>query len=96
MIYLDAKQIETVRRILKKHLPTRKIVAFGSRVKGDFKPHSDLDLCIMGDEGLSFQDLAYLREDFSDSDLPFRVDIVEWTTISPEFQQIILDESVVI
>ncbi|HQY22803.1 MAG TPA: nucleotidyltransferase domain-containing protein, partial [Gammaproteobacteria bacterium] len=50
---------------------------------------SDLDLCIMGTQPLSLQQLGDLREDFSESDLPFRVDIVEWTTITPEFKKII-------
>lgn len=89
MIYLDEKQIKIVKEILKKNVPSRKIVVFGSRAKGAIKPFSDLDLCIMGDEPLSFEKLGNLREDFSNSDLPIKVDIVEWASITSEFREIV-------
>lgn len=89
MFYLDEANITIVKDILKKHLPKRTVLAFGSRVKGNFKPQSDLDLCIIGENPLTFEELALLREAFSESDLPIRVDIVEWINITPEFQAII-------
>lgn len=89
MIYLDEANITIVKDILKKLLPKRTVLAFGSRVKGNIKPQSDLDLCIMGEHPLTFENLALLKEAFSESDLPIRVDIVEWINITPEFQGII-------
>lgn len=93
MIALNKQQLKIVQNILQKHLPTKKVMVFGSRVNGKIKPYSDLDLCIMGEKPLSLQQLADLREDFSNSDLPFRVDIVEWATITPEFKKIIENHS---
>jgi predicted nucleotidyltransferase len=89
MIILNEQQLKIVHDILQKHVPEEKIMVFGSRITGTIKPYSDLDLCIMGTQPLSLQQLGDLREDFSESDLPFRVDIVEWTTITPEFKKII-------
>ena len=88
-LHLNPIYLATIKGILKKHLKKRKVVAFGSRVTGNFKPHSDLDLCIMGDDSLSIQEIAALKEDFSESQLPIRIDIVVWTDISSEFQEII-------
>ncbi|MGF1640346.1 MAG: nucleotidyltransferase domain-containing protein, partial [Rhodospirillales bacterium] len=67
-----------VRRILRRHVPERDVWAFGSRVTGAAKPHSDLDLAIIGDRPLPLAASAALAEAFSDSDLPWKVDIVDW------------------
>jgi len=89
MIALEPTQLSIVKDILKKNLPTRRVVVFGSRAKHNSKQYSDLDLCVMGDTALTLKEMADLREDFSESDLPFRVDIVDWATTSPEFKAII-------
>jgi predicted nucleotidyltransferase len=86
---LEAHSLKIVQDILKKNLPSCRVVAFGSRVTGHAKPHSDLDLCIMSKEALTFSQISQLREDFSESSLPIRVDIVDWQTITPEFKKII-------
>lgn len=85
-----------VQSILKQHIPQRTVWAFGSRVNGHAKPYSDLDLVILGDEPLSLAEHADLLDDFSQSDLPFKVDLVDWNLISEEFQQIIKQDYYVI
>lgn len=91
---LDPEQLQCIKKILKNHLPAVKVVVFGSRSTGKIKPHSDLDLCIMAKKPLSFSQLSDLREDFSESDLPFRVDIVEWSELSPPFKRIIKEHAI--
>ena len=94
MIYLDEEQLNIVKEILKKHLPDRAVIVFGSRVTGKIKPYSDLDLCLMGGKPVSIAVLAHLKEAFSDSNLTIRVDVVDWANISPEFQAVISEQSV--
>jgi len=89
MIQLTPEQKKIVLEILQRHVPDRPVFAFGSRVKGRTKPFSDLDLAIMGDAPLPLNIEGDLREDFSASDLPFRVDLVDWATTSDEFRQVI-------
>lgn len=96
MIYLDEKYLKIVKDILREHIPDRKVVVCGSRVTGKIKPYSDLDLCIMGNEVLSLSKLGYLREAFSESNLPIRVDLVEWAYMSPECQETVSQQSEVI
>lgn len=89
-MHIEPHQLELVRTILCAHIPERKVWAFGSRVTGEhLKPFSDLDLAIGGAEPLEWNTLANLREAFSASNLPFRVDLVDWATTSEAFRQII-------
>ena len=76
--------------ILARHLSGREVQLFGSRANGTAKPHSDIDLVIMGDEPLPVTTLRILRDAFDDSDLPFQVDLVEWAGTSEEFRKVIL------
>ncbi|CAG8821255.1 1131_t:CDS:2 [Gigaspora margarita] len=48
--------------------------AYGSRVKGTARKFSDLDLCYQ--ENIPENILSHLREDFEESNLPFKVDLV--------------------
>ena len=79
--------LETVRRILREHVPGLEVRAFGSRVAWQARETSDLDLALMTDEPLSVDRTARLRAAFTDSDLPFRVDILDWATASESFQK---------
>ena len=51
------------------------------------KAHSDLDLVIVGESAIPLQRMQLLEEAFSESDLPFRVDVLDWHAISPEFRE---------
>ena len=88
MLDLAPEQLAEVRRILRLHVPGRTVRAFGSRVQGNAKPFSDLDLVIMGETALDFRQLAALKDAFAESNLPFRVDVVEWATTSEAFRRI--------
>ena len=87
---------EIVREILVRHLPEREVWAFGSRVKGNAKPYSDLDLAVLGDQPLSLEKVSDLAEDFSDSNLPFKVDIVDWATTGERFRKVIEAERIIL
>lgn len=38
---------------------------------------------------LAYETTANLKQDFSDSDIPYAVDIVEWTSCSEQFRELI-------
>lgn len=87
---------EIVRGILKKHVPQYTVWAFGSRATWKAKEFSDLDLVIITDQPLSLSVSASLSEDFSESDLPYKVDVVDWATTSESFRKIIERDKVVV
>ena len=78
-----------VRDALRRHVPDRKVLAFGSRATWTAKDYSDLDLAIMGGEPLSLRAVSALDEALVESDLPFRVDIVDWARIDDAFRSVI-------
>lgn len=87
---------EIVQRILQEHVPNLEVWAFGSRAKWNAKAFSDLDLAIITDEPLPLDTSAALSEAFSDSDLPWKVDVLDWASISKEFKDIIEQDKVVV
>jgi predicted nucleotidyltransferase len=70
--------------------------AFGSRVNGRAKKYSDLDIAVLSDKPLSLYDYATLKEAFDESDLPYRVDIVDWAAVTETFQAIIQKNKITI
>ena len=96
-ITVSPEHMQIVREILKEHVSQYEVWAFGSRTSGKLvKPHSDLDLAIITDQPLSIKQNAALEEAFLQSDLPWKVDIVDWATTSPAFQAIIEQQKVVV
>ncbi|MBM2812088.1 MAG: hypothetical protein HW416_2847 [Chloroflexi bacterium] len=93
---LRPDHLAIVRAILKKQAPGYEVWAFGSRGTGNAKRYSDLDLAIITEAPLSFGVGACLQEAFSESELPFRVDIVDWSTASPAFRAIIAQNHVLL
>lgn len=82
MLDLAPAHLTEVRRLLRLHVPGRSVLAFGSRVQETAKPFSDLDLAVMGEVPLDFRTLAALKDAFAESNLPFRVDVVDWAATS--------------
>lgn len=85
-----------VHAILQKNVPRYEVWAFGSRAKRTAKTYSDLDLAVITDAPLSLAVKASLADDFSESDLPWKVDIVDWATTSESFRHIIERDKVVV
>lgn len=85
-----------VRAILRRLAPGRGVWAFGSRATGSAKEYSDLDLVILGEVPLGLSRMAELAEAFQESDLPFKVDVLDWTAVTPSFRKIIEADKVVL
>lgn len=90
-MYLANDQLVRVSRILARHVPRDvQVLFFGSRVHGrSLKPRSDLDICLKGPAPLPARVLAELKDAFAESDLPIRVDVVDWWQLSEEFKKAI-------
>ena len=82
--------------ILRQHVPDREVLAFGSRATWTAKDYSDLDLAIMGDEPLTLDATSALAEGFGESDLPFKVDVVDWAKIDNIFRNIVRRDGVAV
>lgn len=96
MIDLNPNHLQTVKRILAEHLPGREVRAFGSRATWTAWDYSDLDLAVVSPEPLDWKVRSSVREAFEESDLPIRVDVVDWDSLSDGFRQTIDGDCVVL
>lgn len=85
-----------VLRILHEQVPTLEVWAFGSRARHTSKPYSDLDLVLITRQPLSLDQWAVLSDAFATSDLPIRVDLVDWASASDAFRERIERDAVVV
>ena len=90
MLDLAPEHLEIVVGILAAHLPGCEVRAFGSRTKGTAGRFSDLDLVVLSDAPLDYALLGRVRDAFSLSDLPFRVDIMDSATLKDTLRAQIL------
>jgi type I restriction enzyme S subunit len=85
-----------VRAILRRYLPAVEVRAFGSRVKGTARPFSDLDLVVVSDSELPVRLSALIADAFAESELPFRVDLLDANVVAPGLRQSALADSVIV
>lgn len=95
-IDIAIEDLKTVLQILAEHAAQYPVWAFGSRVTGNARKFSDLDLAIMSEKPLDFNTYADLKEAFSESNLPFKVDVIDWSSITDEFKKIIQSQYVIL
>ncbi|OGR38339.1 MAG: hypothetical protein A2051_12930 [Desulfovibrionales bacterium GWA2_65_9] len=95
-IDLNPAQLGIVLDILSRLAPGREVWAFGSRARMTAKPYSDLDLAVLGPAPLTLSELAALAEAFQESDLPFKVDVLDFASTAEGFRRVIEAERVVL
>lgn len=71
----------------------RRVRVFGSVVRGEARPDSDLDLLVELEPGRSLFDIVAIKQDLEDL-LRRRVDVVTEAAISPYFRESVLREAV--
>ncbi|MBA3239088.1 MAG: nucleotidyltransferase domain-containing protein [Parachlamydiaceae bacterium] len=82
---MEQRHKEMAKVILEKYAYT--FYAFGSRVKGNPRRFSDLDICFF--ENIPWNVRAHIDEDFEESDLPYKVDVIDWNACDETFQNLI-------
>lgn len=92
MIHIEELHWKIVQEILKQYPYT--FYAFGSRVKGGEKRFSDLDLCFKDPIPANVQ--AHIDEDFEESDLPFKVDVIDWNLMPSDFHKLIQNDLILV
>lgn len=89
MIDILPAHLEIIYKILRSRVPGCEVRVFGSRISGTVKKYSDIDIVVVGKTKLSDDVLYSLKEDFRESDIPFRVDVLDWNVVSKKFQRVI-------
>ena len=89
-IDIRSNDLKIVQQILADALPTNaKAWVFGSRATWKTKRSSDLDLAIDAGRVLTRAENSALADAFDESDLPYKVDVVDMHNVSDTFKAII-------
>jgi len=91
MIHVTELEMREILTILTNYFTEGRVLAFGSRHKGTHKKFSDLDLAFIKHNGTALENAEWgsLKEKFEESNLVFRVDIVDYLATTENFRKII-------
>ena len=87
MTRISEGEREIILDILYRWIPGVAVKSFGSRTRNSTKKWSDLDLALMTDTPVPPAVMMNLKLDFSESILPWRVDLLDWTRASASFRE---------
>ena len=101
MLDLTPTEQELVLRFLVLRLPHATAMAFGSRVAGwpfghGPKPYSDLDIALWELNKADALELAHLRADLEESQLPWRVDISDAQDLPVALRELVVRHGVLL
>lgn len=94
---IEPEHLIIVKNILGKYFNDGfRIYVFGSRASAKAKTYSDLDIAIENIIGkkIARKLLIELEYEFEESDLPWKVDLIDLYNINPNFKKIIEDSRV--
>jgi predicted nucleotidyltransferase len=89
---IDTRQqdLTIVLDILRAHLPHgARAWVFGSRATGTARRYSDLDVALEWERPLGLDLIGAVTEALSESELPYKVDVVDLRLVTPAFRMII-------
>ena len=91
MIYMSDEEMSITLSIIKRHASDCEVFIFGSRYDKFPKKFSDLDLAFKkkDNEKLGYRQRNNLEWAFSNSDLPYRVDVVDYNATQDYFKKMI-------
>lgn len=87
---LDFQYRKKVSQLIREHLPDTQyhVFVFGSRAAGRAKDFSDIDIGIEGPQPVDKEILYKVKIALAESDLPFFVDVVDFSTAEKKFTEI--------
>ncbi len=66
MIDIKEEHFKIIQAILNQYVPKCEVRVFGSRIKGNAKKFSDLDLALVGEKTLDWKLIAEIKEAFQE------------------------------
>ncbi len=91
---LNQKILQEIRHIIFRFLNPReyKVFIFGSRALGSGRKFSDIDIGIEGDQPMPSHMLMNIEEAFEESNIPYTVEVVDFSTVSDDFKKLALQK----
>lgn len=82
----------TILKIISQYLDINntQIFVFGSRATGKNRPFSDIDIGIISSRSLDANTQLNIQDELDESDIPYRVDVVDFSKVDNKFKEIAL------
>ncbi|MEK9169494.1 MAG: nucleotidyltransferase domain-containing protein, partial [Patescibacteria group bacterium] len=83
-----------IKNILFKFLDPQKdkVFIFGSRAVGKARKFSDIDIGVKSERQISLSLLSDIEEAFEESNIPYTVDVVDFSAISKNFENVAIQK----
>jgi len=91
----DEEILKAIPKIVKKYLPDARVILYGSRARGDYKPNSDFDIAV-DNKGRAVESatIYLIREELDNLPTLKSFDVVDLNSVSEEFRKLILKEGI--
>ena len=93
----EAADLAQITAILRRALTGKScaVYLFGSRATGTAQPVSDFDLAVLANEDIS-RELSTARDMLEESNIPFKVDVVDLRLVAPAFRHAAQNQGVLL
>jgi predicted nucleotidyltransferase len=90
----DKETENIIKEVVSRHINLREsfVFLFGSRASKQSRINSDYDIGLYGDKKVPFGVIAKINNELENYPIPVDIDIVDFTTTTPEFRRIALRE----
>jgi len=92
---IEAEFEQKILAVLTALMPGVTIYLFGSRARGTHSPRSDIDIALQGPEKLSRHAIAEIVRMLQASDIPYKIEIVDFNRVSDDIRESILEEGII-
>lgn len=94
-VAVSAEHLQFLLDEIRTMIPKATVWAFGSRVTREHRPASDLDLAVHCDKEIALKELPKLNERLIESDLPFKVQFLDYNRL-PENMRAAIEKKYVV
>lgn len=91
---IDEKSKQKIIAVLSGLFPDAEIYLFGSRARGTQSPRSDIDIALKASEKMSRHEIGEAMSMLEASNMPYRVQIVDFNRVSDDMRTSISDEGI--
>lgn len=91
---IDERTKHIIIGVISTLFPQAKIYLYGSRARGTYKHGSDIDVAIDAGKKLERVDVGEARDMLNESNIPYKIEVVDFHNIPDQMQKNILKEGI--
>lgn len=92
---IDKETKEKIINLISALMPKVKIILFGSRARGTHGKWSDIDIALDAGKILPVADVDEIKSIFKGTNIPYKIEIVDFHSVSKDMQSAIKNEGVI-